>query len=376
MLPGILLGSGALALGAWLGVLLLPSQPYRTRERFEPRGSTESEDLSSVAVLIPARNEAAVIGRTLHGLARQGRALSVIVVDDESNDGTAEICTRLDTPLRVDVLAGRPLPPAWGGKLWALEQGLARVERPFVLLLDADIELGAGVVAGLLEKAEREDCALVSIMAELRCEGVWEKLLVPPFIFFFKLLYPFARVNDASRRTAAAAGGCILIRTDVLREIGGFERIRGELIDDCSLAALVKNRARRVWLGLSHAVKSLREYATLVSFWEMVTRTAFTQLGYSAALLGLVTAIMLVMFVAPIAALVAGPTPLARGVGGAALLAMTGAYLPVVRYYRRPAAWTATLPVAALLFLAMTWSSALNYWRGVRAQWKNRDYAV
>jgi hopene-associated glycosyltransferase HpnB len=393
MLSGLWLGAGVLALAAWGAILVLPWQPHRTRERFEPggparrgkgaapdgaaiRSNADAPDLATVTVLIPARNEAAVIGTTLDGLARQGRHLHVIVIDDESTDGTAECCARLDRPLDLDVVRGSPLPRGWGGKLWALQQGLSRVERAFVLLLDADIDLDAGVVGGLLEKAEREDCALVSVMAELKCETFWEKLLVPPFILFFKLLYPFACVNDPDSRAAAAAGGCILIRTAALRGVGGFERICGALIDDCSLAALVKAHGARIWLGLSHSVRSSRDYTTLASFWRMVSRTAFTQLHYSGALLAVVIVLMLALFLAPPAAVVFGPTALARSCGVAALLAMAAAYAPVATFYDRPLWWTGTLPAAALLFLAMTVSSALNYWRGVRARWKSRDYAV
>lgn len=365
----------ALALTAWVAVLALPSRPHRTHERVEAGGPTPDADLAAVTVLIPARNEAAVLERTLGALSRQGRDLAVIVVDDESTDGTAALCERFAEHARVDLIRGAPLPDGWGGKLWALEQGLARIETPRVLLLDADIELAPGTLPRLLDLAGATGAALVSVMAELRCRTFWERLLVPPFIFFFKLIYPFAWVNDSRRGTAAAAGGCVLVETAALREVGGFTAIRSALIDDCALAALVKRTGRPIWLGLSHSVISLRSYATLGSFAQMVTRTAFTQLRYSVVLLVLVTLAMLVAFGGPAAFVWPGATVVARTLAALGLAASCLAYLPTVRFYGLPTAWTLTLPLAALLFLGMTWLSALNYWRGIRAEWKDRAYA-
>jgi hopene-associated glycosyltransferase HpnB len=372
----------ALALAAWLGVLLLPSGPWRTRERLAPaaaRGAAPAScDLSRVSVVIPARNEAIAIGATLRALAEQGAGLEVIVVDDQSDDGTARAASvaneGLGRPLSLNVLAGEPLPPGWGGKLWALEQGLDRVAREYCLLLDAEIVLAPGMIAALLEKADEENRAMVSVMATLRCVSFWEKLLVPPFIFFFKLLYPFAKVNRAAHKTAAAAGGCILIRTAALREVGGFAAMRDALIDDCTLAARVKRSGHTIWLGLSESVTSSRAYPDLASFRRMVTRTAFTQLHYSTGLLVLVVILMLTLFAAPVVGLLAGGWGRLAGIG--ALLAMFTAYWPTLRFYRLGPAWLATLPLAALLFLAMTVESALNYWRGVRAEWKGRTYAA
>jgi hopene-associated glycosyltransferase HpnB len=329
-------------------------------------------------VLIPARNESAEIGATLEGLTRQGKNLEVIVIDDQSDDGTAESARQtnrgLVQPLALTVVAGQELPPGWGGKLWALEQGLARVERDYCLLLDAEIMLDAGVLSALLRKAEDENRALVSVMARLRCQSFWERLLVPPFIFFFKLLYPFASVNDSRRRTAAAAGGCILVRTEALRSIGGFAAIRDALIDDCALAARVKSAGHSIWLGLSESVASSRSYPELASFRRMVTRTAFTQLHYSAVLLGLVVAVMAIVFLAPLLAILASSRPWGVAAGFAALAAMSAAYWPTIRFYRLPILWVFTLPAASVLFLAMTLESGFRYWRGVTAEWKGRTY--
>ena len=377
---------------AWSTVLLLPWQPCRTRERLE--ASRWLADLSEVTALIPARNEGKVIDRTLRALLEQGDGLEVVVIDDASEDRTAEIAMKAfedavgaETRARksgaaaiastMRIIQGEPLPPGWGGKLWALEQGLAGVKRRYTLLLDADIVLAPGMLTTLLQKARMSDARLVSIMARLRCETFWERLLVPPFIFFFKLLYPFARVNNSTDATAAAAGGCIFVQTAVLRDVGAFGSIHGELIDDCALARRVKDAGHPIWLGLSLSVDSRREYRTLGEFWQMVSRTAFTQLDFSLGALLATTLLMLAVFVAPVATLAADPSPTAGPASLAALVAlvvMAAAYWPVVRFYGLSLPWVLTLPLAASLYLLMTWSSALNYWRGTRATWKNRNY--
>ncbi len=376
----VLLVSSALALLAWLGVLVAPHQAHRLREWLDADAEAPA-DLSAVTVLIPARDEADVIGRTITALAAQGRGLAAIVIDDQSSDGTAAAAMSAaaadPAALGLRVLRGEPLPSGWAGKLWALEQGQKLVDRPFVLLLDADIALHPKFVPALLREAQRRSASLVSIMAELHCATFWERLLTPAFVFFFKLLYPFAWSNDPRRRTAAAAGGCMLVRTDALRAIGGFAAIRGALIDDCTLAAALKRAAPPIWLGVSRCVRSLRAYPALGDFWAMVSRSAFTQLHYSSALLLLTSTLMLVVLLAPVVAVVAA---LAGGgaapafAGAAAWLAMSAAYLPVVRFYRLFPPWALTLPVAAALFLAMTWTSAIDYWRGAHARWKNRSY--
>jgi hopene-associated glycosyltransferase HpnB len=371
-----LVGS-ALALLAWLCVLSAPHQPHRVRERLEADAAAP-DDLTAVTVLIPARDEAASIARAIAALGLQGRGLDVVLVDDESSDDTRAAAARAVRPdLTLRIIEGRPLPEGWAGKLWALEQGLAVVERPYVLLLDADIELAPRLVPALLATMRERDATLVSLLAELNCETFWERLLCPAFVFFFKLLYPFAWSNDAARATAAAAGGCMLVRADALRRIGGFAAIRGALIDDCTLAAALKRHRPPIWLGMTHSVRSLRVYASLGDFWSMVARSAFTQLRYSTVRLLAATALMMLTLLAPPAALAAGLAAAEPGVAltaAAAWLALCAAYWPIVAFYRLPGIWAATLPVAAALFLAMTWSSALGYWRGTRARWKAREY--
>ena len=382
-MAAFLLGGSAFALAAWVGVLLLPWQAHRVRERIEADAGPDVAELGDVVVLIPARDEAAVIGPTIAALRHQGRGLAAIVVDDQSSDGTADLARAAaaapgQPEIALRILAGTVLPEGWAGKLWALQQGLDLVDRTFVLLLDADIELAPRTLPALLRAANARSASLVSIMAELHCETFWERLLAPPFVFFFKLLYPFALANDPARRTAAAAGGCMLLRAADLRAIGGFAAIRGALIDDCALAAELKKNRRGTWLGMSRSVKSLRAYRRLADFWQMVSRSAFTQLRYSAAWLLLATVLLVVALLAPpvaVAAAAFAPAPLSTAtLGLLAWLTASAAYWPVVRFYRLPSVWTLTLPVAAALFLAMTWSSALNYWRGTRATWKNRTY--
>jgi hopene-associated glycosyltransferase HpnB len=372
----------------WLAVLMLPWQPHRTRERLVTRAAVPDaapdavRNLGDVTVLIPARDEAAVIERTLAGLAVQGPGLEIVVVDDRSKDGTSEICRRAARRWATGdaaapglrLIEGDERPRDWSGKLWALEQGLRVVDRPRVLLLDADIELEPGVIAGLLERAAGEGAALVSVMATLRCCSFWERLLVPPFVYFFKLIYPFARVNEPCDSTAAAAGGCILIETAVLRGVA-FEQIRGALIDDCTLARAVKRSGHGLWLGLSRAVASTRPYTHLEEFAGMVRRTAFTQLGYSSLLLVGVTLAMLAVYVVPLAGLaVNAPGSAGSWAAIVAVSAMYATYAPIVRFYKLNPFWVLTLPIAAAFFLWMTWMSAIGHWRGTTAQWKNRAY--
>ncbi|HMM74667.1 MAG TPA: glycosyltransferase [Gammaproteobacteria bacterium] len=359
----------------WLAILALPWRPWDTREHVAARAADAGrEELSRITALIPARNEAATIADTLRRVAAQGPLARIVLVDDESEDGTGDIARGLGLP-PLRVLAGRRPPPGWSGKLWALHQGLAEVDTEFVLLLDADIALEPGILATLAAKLIDEERDMVSVMAALSMHTPWEKLLIPAFIYFFKMLYPFALANSKHRLVAAAAGGCILIRSARLRAIGGFEALRTALIDDCTLARIVKNAGGRIWLGLSHDVRASRPYDSLAAIWNMVARTAYTQLRYSPALLALCTFLLVLVFVVPVLGLVAADAAV-RACAGIALLAMMASYLPVLRYYDRHWAWALSLPLAAALYLAMTWTSAWRYLRGERSRWKNRVYDV
>jgi hopene-associated glycosyltransferase HpnB len=354
----------------WVGLLLVPWRPWSTRERIEADPQAVPVDLSEITVLIPARNEADVIGLTLAGLQSQGSGLQVVVVDDQSSDKTAEIAASFPN---TRVIRGQPLPEGWAGKLWALEQGKSQVTTPITLLLDADIQLQPGLLPALLAHKRRENRQFVSLMADLRRTSFWDRLLLPAFVYYFKLLYPFSVSNSSSRLVAAAAGGCILVDTQALERAGAFASLRNALIDDCTLARQVKNAGYRTWLGLSRGVVSLRPYGTLGSIHDMVARSAFTQLGYSTALLLVVTVLFALAYGLPFALLASAAT---WRLGLLALVAMMLSYLPMLRYYHMRLAWALLLPFGAVLYLGMTWSSAIRYWRGVRSRWKDRTYST
>lgn len=356
----------------WSVILLLPWRPWRIREVLEATPTSLDLELSDVTVLIPARNEAETIATVLRALNGQGRGLKTVLVDDQSTDATVATA-RAATTHDLLVIAGQALPGGWTGKLWALQQGRAYLERPLTLLLDGDIELAPGMIATLRQKLQQDRLRLVSLMAALRMQSYWEKLLLPAFVFFFRLLYPFRLANDPRHRIAAAAGGCVLLETNLIDEIGGFAALRGALIDDCALARRVKSAGARTWIGLTHSVRSVRRYDTLEAIWNMVARSAFTQLHYStAALLGC-TAIFVAAFWMPVTGLVFGAVP-AQALAVVALLAMVTSYVPTLRFYRLGSVWALALPFIGTLYLAMTWSSALRYWRGQRSRWKDRVY--
>lgn len=355
----------------WWCLVLFPWRPWSTDEHIETQEYHASDErLQDITVLIPARNEGAYIGRTLSGVKAQSEHIQMIVIDDQSTDDTAEQAKRFD----ATVISGTAPPVGWSGKLWALEQGLGEVKTPYVLLLDADIELTPGIVSELLRKAHQENLTMVSLMAQPPMENFIERLLMPAFIFFFKLLYPFALASKAESCMAAAAGGCILVQTQALRSASAFACLHDALIDDCTLAAHIKRAGNRIFLGLSHAARSHRGYHELKPIWEMVARTAFTQLKYSPWLLAACTLIMIAMFwLAPFAFLLS-QSPELHLIGTLAWIAMFSTYLPTLTYYQRSPLWGFALPVIGTLYLAMTWTSAIRYWRGERASWKDRRY--
>jgi hopene-associated glycosyltransferase HpnB len=382
MTSWLLLPAAATA-AAWLYLLLFHGGFWRCSERLRPSADDVARP-ASVAVLIPARNEADSIGATLASLAAQhyGGRLELFLVDDVSTDGTAERA-RVAAGARLTVIEGRPLPPGWSGKLWAQSQGLDAILRsalPFdyVLLCDADITHGPDVVSRLVGLAERDGLDLASLMVQLNCQTRWERLLIPPFIFFFQKLYPFPRVKDPASRTAAAAGGCMLLRRSALERIGGFAAIRTALIDDCALAAAVKRSGGRIWLGLAEDSRSVRRYDRLAPVWDMVARSAYTQLHRSPLLLlGTVAGMLLLYLLAP-ALLLTVPWHGDLAAAATAALAcalMASAYWPTLRTYRQPWWMIPTLPHAALLYTAMTVDSALRHWRGRGGQWKGRTYS-
>jgi hopene-associated glycosyltransferase HpnB len=360
-----------LAACLWLIILLLPWRPWQNREVLEANAACDP-DLSDVTALIPARNEAAVIRTTLASLQIQGTGLKIIVVDDRSSDDTATAV--LDTAAAdVQLIQGRPLPSGWTGKLWALEQGFDFVQTPFTLLIDADIKLQPTLLPALLEKLKSDNRQMVSLMAEPRMISFWEGLLMPAFVYFFKMLYPFHLSNAGYRWFAAAAGGCVLVESGAIRQIGRFYPLRHELIDDCALARRLQAYGLRTWIGLTRSVLSQRSASSLKLIWQMVARTAFYQLQYSLPLLLLTTALMLVLFWLPVLALF-GSDITGQMIAAGSLLMMMVAYLPTLEFYGRSRLWSLTLPLIAALYLAMTWSSALRHWTGAGANWKARSY--
>ena len=361
---------------AWIGLLLFRGGFWRADQRLGP-AAAEPADWPCVAVVIPARNEAETIGRTVASLVEQDYPgeFIVIVVDDNSDDGTAAAAGTAD---RLSVIAGRPLEAGWSGKLWAVQQGLehaagALPDAAYVLMTDADIIHPPHSLRRLVGKAEAGRLDLVSLMVRLRCATFWERLLIPAFVFFFQKLFPFPWVNDARRSIAAAAGGCLMVRRAALDRAGGIEPIRHRLIDDCALAARIKPGGP-IWLGLGEDVHSLRSYDRLGGIWRMVARSAFEQLRHSpAALFGTVAA-MAVIYVVPPLAVVAGD-PIAAGCGFVAWLLMAVACRPTLSLYGLSAWRGLLLPVAALLYTLMTVDSARRHWQGRGGMWKGRSYS-
>jgi hopene-associated glycosyltransferase HpnB len=343
----------------------------------------------ALVAIVPARDEADVIGRALGSLLEQDYpgAFHVIVVDDLSTDGTAAAAAAtardLDLQDRLTVLSAQPLPPGWSGKVWAQSQGvgaLAELDLPaeFLLLTDADIQHPADAATQLVARAILEDRDLVSLMVRLRCDSPWEKALMPAFVFFFAKLYPFAWVNDVRKTTAGAAGGCMLVRRSALVEAGGIESIRQELIDDCSLAQRIKHRrgkgnARPIRLDLAASSESLRPYDSWRDIWNMIARTAFTQLRYSPLLLAGTVVGMFLMYLVPPLFTLAMETR--AWPAWAAWMLMCFAYAPMLRYYRRSILWAPALPLIALFYVSATIGSALRYWTGKGGQWKARVQA-
>lgn len=327
----------------------------------------------AVDVVIPARDEAGSIAAAVRSLLTQEYAgwLHVIVVDDGSEDGTGDLARALDDG-RLSVITGTERPAGWSGKLWAMEQGVRRTEAGLILLTDADIVHDPLHVATLVAKAERDGLDLVSEMVALRAESLAERALVPAFVFFFQLLYPFARVNDRRHRTAAAAGGTMLVRRSALERIGGIASLRGALIDDVTLAARIK-RGGAVYMGHSALARSLRPYPGAGDIWRMVARTAYVQLRFSPVLLaGTVAGLALVWLLPPAAALFGHGA--ARWLAASAWAGSMASYVPTLRRFGQSPAWALVLPAIACFYMAATIGSAVDHHRGRGVVWKNRSY--
>jgi len=334
----------------------------------------------SVVAVIPARNEAGGIGAAVGSLLQQDfvGSLRIIVIDDGSTDGTAAAAVAAaemaGAPERLLIIRGAPLPPGWTGKLWALSQGVgaaAQLTPDYLLLTDADVAHDPLNVASLVGKAEAHGYDLVSHMVRLATVTVAERLLIPAFVFFFFKLYPPRWIARPQSRTAAAAGGCILVRPQMLGRIGGLEVIASRIIDDCALARAVKNAGGRVWLGLTHDTRSLRAYDSWRDIGAMISRTAFSQLGHSYLLLLLTALGLFFTYLLPVGLLFSG-NPAAACLGAVAWGLMSLCYLPMVRFYRLSPWWCLWLPLIALFYLGAVLNSALQYARGRGGQWKGR----
>lgn len=377
----------------WIGLLTVWGNFWQNQPILETQTSAntplESNQYPHICVIIPARNEAELIVETLRSHFCQdypGR-FSIILVDDGSSDRTVDLATTTAQQLHrlqdLRIITGKPLPAGWTGKLWAMHQGIiaaASYNPDYLLLTDADIQHHPHNLQLLVNQAENRHLDLVSVMVRLRCQGFWEKLLIPAFVFFFKKLYPFNWVNHSDKSTAAAAGGCILIRSATLTDIGGINTIRQALIDDCALAKAIKSQNHgQIWLGLSSSTISLRPYPDLSSIWNMVARTAFTQLNYSWLLLvGTVLGMTLVYLIAPLS-LIGGILTanwLLAICGVLVWLLMAIAYFPTIRFYQVSPGLAITLPLIGLIYTLMTMDSAIRHFQGKGGNWKGRAYDV
>jgi hopene-associated glycosyltransferase HpnB len=371
--------AGIVCVVLWLYLLLAHGRFWMV-QRLAAKEAPLSAVAGVIAVVIPARNEAEVVGDAIRSLLQQSYAgtIHIFLVDDNSTDGTAEAAieaaansSRAD-PLTV--IRGQPLPNGWTGKLWAMQQGIEpalRLHPQFLLLTDADVQHSQENVAVLVAVAERGGYDLMSFMVKLHCQTLAEKLLIPAFVFFFFMLYPPVRIRNPRHRTAGAAGGCMLIRPEALLRAGGTAAIRSEIIDDCALARRVKRSGGNVWLGVTVDTCSLRAYKSVGEIERMIARTAFNQLRHSTWLLTGAIAGILLAYLLPLGLLFSGSRLLVL-MGAMAYLLMWLAYSPMVRFYGLNAIWALTLPLSAAFYLAATLHSALKYWSGRGGEWKGR----
>src|SRR5579862_1972593 len=373
----------SMVLAIWLYLTAARGGFWRAAER-DDESLSYAGPWPSVAAVIAARDEAECVGQTVISLLRQNYPgeFTVTVVDDQSLDGTADIArgaaVLIGASDRLTVLPGRSLAAGWTGKLWAQQQGvefLSDAPQPPVYLLftDADIVYAPDALMRLVARAEAGGLVLTSLMAKLRCKSFAERMFVPAFIFFFQMLYPFAWSNDPRRATAAAAGGCMLVRRDVLRKAGGMAAIRDALIDDCALAKALKVHGP-IWLGLTERVHSIRAYPSVGDIRRMVSRTAYAQLHYSPLLLAGTVVGLAMTYLAPVA-LALFATGMAQFLGIFTWLLMAFAFKPTLRFYRLTALWGLALPAIAAIYMAFTLDSAYQHARGRGGMWKGRAQA-
>jgi hopene-associated glycosyltransferase HpnB len=380
---------GILALGIWLHLFFGRGWFWRVLRVDADRMAYEPlQGWPSVVAIVPARNEAETIGQVVTGLVQQNYsgAFSIIVVDDHSEDATGDIASQIVSETsperRVRIVRASDLPPGWTGKLWALNEGVtsstasgAVEELPtYYWFTDADVSHGPDTLQWLVARAEKDRLDLASLMVLLQAKTFPEQALIPAFLYLFLMLYPPRWIEDDDLATAGAAGGCILLKREALARIGAFAAIRGEVIDDCALAKAIKASGGKVWMGLTRKSESLRAYKTFGEIRDLIARTAFTQLRYSALILAGTLAGMFLTYLAPVLLLFSHDST-ARILGLTAWILMSSSFLPTVRFYRLSPLWAPLLPLTALFYTYATWLSAVRYWMGKGGSWKGRSQA-
>lgn len=380
MFDSLLSFAAALSLGAWLYLVFAHGRFWLGAERLDGRAPSPAAWPDVVAV-VPARDEADLVPRTVRALLDQEYlgSLRIVLVDDESTDSTSDcardVAKRHPNGARLEVVRTAARPNGWVGKMWAVESGLrAAVSRggapAWWWLTDADVEHAPDTLARLVAKGEDESLDLVSLMVKLERGVGWNALLVPAFVYFFQQLYPFPRVNDPGSSVAGAAGGCMLVRAGALARAGGIESLRGEVIDDCALGKAIKRGGNRIWLGLADREESIRPYDGLEDVWNMVARSAYTQLGHSPLLLAGTLAGLFLLYLVPVIAVLTDSS--AAVFGAAAWLLQAASFVPTLTLYRRSPWLALALPAAGALYAAMTFDSARRHWRNEGATWKGR----
>lgn len=380
----MLIAAGVLSLLIWAYLVLARGGFWRIYPAALRTISAENRAPGNpvlIAVIMPARDEADVVGRAIRSLLQQtgGQRIHIFLVDDASTDGTAQAARAAaiaeGQAQNLTVVSASPLPHGWSGKLWAIQQGIEQAVKTapdFFLFTDADIEHAPDSIATLVSIAQAGPYGMASFMVKLYCQSVAEKLLIPAFVYFFFKLYPPAWISNPRRSEAGAAGGCILIRPAVLEKAGGIAAIRHEVIDDCSLAARVKGNGGRLWLGASATTRSIRPYEGFSGIGRMISRSAFNQLRHSNILLLLSILGMAATYLLPPALVFAAHRTAPAVLGGAAWLLMVLSYWPVLRLYCLNPLWALALPVAAVFYMGATFHSAWKYWMGRGGEWKGR----
>ena len=366
-----------LPVAVWFYLLAGRGMFWVMQERDDAGVPAEPASWPSVVAVVPARNEADVIARTLASLLAQDYpgSFRIVLVDDQSSDGTASAARALPGSERLTVLAGAPRPAGWTGKLWAVRQGIAEAGDPdYLWLTDADIAHAPDNLRKLVARAQSGGLVLTSLMAKLHCSSWSERYLIPAFVFYFDMLFPFAFVNDPKRKVAAAAGGCMLVRREALERAGNIDAIRSEIIDDCALGRAMKAQGP-IWLGLTERAVSIRPYSGMREIRAMISRSAYAQLGYSLLLLlGTLAGMALVFLAGPCFALFARDSAQASGI--LAWLAMVLAYQPILKFYRCSPLWGLALPLIGAVYALFTLDSAIQHWRGRGGMWKGRAQAL